>query len=56
MVIRHIFVGIDLGDKIRMPYEVSACGLVLRDEAEAMKMSCWVLAVTPQNSDWLGNR
>jgi len=89
MEVRHIFVGIDLGDKnsvariavdrekserigfvnnrhgrarlfgevkrraeqaggaeIVMAYEASACGFVLRDEAEAMKIGCWVLAPT----------
>jgi transposase len=29
-----------------MAYEASACGFVLRDEAEAMKIACWVLAPT----------
>jgi transposase len=89
MQVKHIFVGIDLGDKnsvariavdrekserfgfvnnrqgrarlfgevkrraqqaggaqIMMAYEASACGFVLRDEAEAMGMRCWVLAPT----------
>jgi transposase len=89
MQVRHIFVGIDLGDKnsvariaterekgerlgfvnsrqgrarlfreaerraeqaggaqIVMAYEASACGFVLRDEAEAKNMTCWVLAPT----------
>jgi|SRR5690349_9849775 transposase len=88
-MVRHIFVGIDLGDKnsvarialdqeksqrrafinnrqgrarlleqvkrqaeqaggakIVMAYEASSCGFVLRDEAEAMKIQCWVLAPT----------
>jgi transposase len=86
---RHIFVGIDLGDKnsvariavdrekgerfgfvnnrqgrarlfrevqkrseaagnatIVMAYEASSCGYVLSDEAEALGMTCWVLAPT----------
>jgi transposase len=88
MQVRHIFVGIDLGDKnsvarmaverekserwgfvnnrggrarlfrevkkrareaeakIVMAYEASACGFVLRDEAEAEGIDCWVLAPT----------
>lgn len=89
MQVRHIFVGIDLGDKnsvariavdrekserfgfvnnrqgrarlfrevkgkaekaggakIVMAYEASACGFVLCDEAEAMKIGCSVLAPT----------
>jgi transposase len=29
-----------------MAYEASACGFVLHDEAEAMKIPCWVLAPT----------
>ena len=89
MQVRHIFVGIDLGDKnsvariavdlekserfgfinnrqgrrrlfeevkrrseqaggaqIIMAYEASSCGFVLRDEAEALRMKCGVLAPT----------
>jgi transposase len=89
MQVRHIFVGIDLGDKnsvariavdrdkserfgfvnnrqgrarffrevkrrseqaggaeIVMAYEASSCGYVMRDEAEAMGMTCQVLAPT----------
>lgn len=89
MQVKHIFVGIDLGDKnsvarigvdrekterfgfvnthtgrarlfrearrrseqaggakIVMAYEASACGFVLRDEAEAAGVECWVLAPT----------
>jgi transposase len=89
MQLRHIFVGIDLGDKnsvariavdrekserlgfvntrqgrarlfreakkkseengnaeIVMAYEASSCGFVLRDEAEALGIPCWVLAPT----------
>src|SRR5689334_5684130 len=89
MQLRHIFVGIDLGDKnsvarmaverqaserlgfvnnragrkrlfqevrrraekageakIIMAYEASSCGFVLRDEAEARGIVCWVLAPT----------
>jgi transposase len=89
MQLRHIFVGIDLGDKnsvariavdrekstrfgflnnrkgrarlfeevkrraaeaggakIVMAYEASSCGFVLRDEAEAAGIGCWVLAPT----------
>ena len=34
------------GAKIVMAYEASSCGFVLRDEAEAMKIQCWVLAPT----------
>jgi transposase len=34
------------GATIVMAYEASACGFVLRDEAEEMKMKCWVLAPT----------
>ena len=88
-MVRHIFVGIDLGDKnsvarialdrdkserfgfvnsrsgrarlfgevkkraaelgeakIVMAYEASSCGFILRDEATAMGMCCWVLAPT----------
>ena len=88
-MVKHIFVGIDLGDKnsvarigmnrekserfgfvnngqgrarlfrevkqraeqaggaqIVMAYEASACGFVLRDEAEARGIECWVLAPT----------
>jgi transposase len=88
-MVKHIFVGIDLGDKnsvariamdrekserfgfvnnrqgrarlfrevkrhaeqvggaeIVMAYEASACGFVLRDEAEAEGIRCWVLAPT----------
>lgn len=36
----------DRGGKIVMAYEASACGFVLHDEAEAMKIQCWVLAPT----------
>ena len=89
MQVRHIFVGIDLGDKnsvariavdrekserfgfvnnrqgrrrlfeelkrrseqadgaeIVMAYEASSCGFVLRDEAEALAIQCWVVAPT----------
>jgi len=89
MQVRHIFVGIDLGDKnsvariavdrekserlgfmntgagrarlfrevkkragqaggakILMAYEASACGYILRDEAKAADIECWVLAPT----------
>ncbi len=88
-MVRHIFVGIDLGDKnsvarialdrekserfgfvnnhrgrarlfdqikqraeraggaeIMVAYEASSCGFILHDEAEAMKIRCWVLAPT----------
>jgi transposase len=88
-MVKHIFVGIDLGDKnsvarvaedrekterfgfinnrrgrgrlfeeakrraeqvggarIVMAYEASSCGFVLRDEAEALGIECWVLAPT----------
>jgi transposase len=88
-MVRHIFIGIDLGDKnsvariaedrakterfgfvndrrgrarlfeearrqaeraggaeIYMAYEASACGYILRDEAEARGIRCWVLAPT----------
>jgi transposase len=88
-MVKHIFVGIDLGDKnsvariavdrekserfgfvnnrqgrarlfrevkkrseqvgaadIVMAYEASSCGFVLADEAEALRMKCWVLAPT----------
>lgn len=34
------------GAKIVMAYEASSCGFVLSDEAEAMKIPCWVLAPT----------
>ena len=34
------------GAKIVMAYEASSCGFVLRDEAEAMGIECWVLAPT----------
>jgi transposase len=34
------------GAQIVMAYEASACGFVLRDEAEAMGIQCWVLAPT----------
>ena len=34
------------GAEIVMAYEASGCGFVLRDEAEAMKIGCWVLAPT----------
>jgi transposase len=89
MQVRHIFVGIDLGDKnsvariavdrekserigfvntrtgrarllgevkkraeqaggakIRMAYEASSCGYILRDEAKVADIECWVLAPT----------
>ena len=89
MQVRHIFVGIDLGDKnsvariavdrekserlgfmntgagrarlfgevkkragqagggkILMAYEASSCGYILRDEAKAADIECWVLAPT----------
>ena len=88
-MVRHIFVGIDLGDKnsvariavdrekaerlgflnehrgrarlfekvkrkaeeaggakVIMAYEASSCGFILRDEAEARGIECWVLAPT----------
>src|SRR5262249_45725548 len=32
--------------KDRDAYEASSCGFVLSDEAEAMKIACWVLAPT----------
>ena len=32
--------------KIVMAYEASSCGFILRDEAEAMGILCWVLAPT----------
>ena len=34
------------GAKIVLAYEASSCGFILRDEAQARGMSCWVLAPT----------
>jgi len=34
------------GAEVVMAYEASACGFVLSDEAEAMRVQCWVLAPT----------
>ena len=34
------------GAKILLAYEASSCGFVLRDEAQARGMICWVLAPT----------
>lgn len=34
------------GAKIVLAYEASSCGFVLRDEAQARGMTCWVLAPT----------
>jgi len=36
----------EVGGKIVMAYEASACGFVLRDEAEKRGIPCWVLAPT----------
>ena len=36
----------ETGGTVVMAYEASACGFVLHDEAEAMKIQCWVLAPT----------